>query len=151
MRVAPAVQAPSRSAGAWLHIQLALYALSAAVATWWVGAQLLGASAWLASGSLLCGLAAALAARLALPATAWRLSWVGGSWRLQAPDREELVGRVAVMLDLGAWMLVRFAAQPAARYGRGAVWLPLSRNADATAWPALRVALYAPQPAQHAA
>jgi hypothetical protein len=55
------------------------------------------------------------------------------------------------MLDLGAWMLVRFSEQGASWPWRGAVWLPLSRRVAGGAWPALRVALHAPQPAQPAA
>jgi len=42
-------------------------------------------------------------------------------------------------------MLVRFS--PAGVGRRGAVWLPLSRRDAAAAWPALRAALHAPQPA----
>jgi hypothetical protein len=151
MRVAPSVQASSCSAGPWLSIQLALYALSASVAVWWAGAQLIGGSAWLASGSLVLGLAAALLARRALSAPAWRLGWDGGSWQLQAPGSEARMGNVVLMLDLGAWMLVRFSAQAAAWPWRGVVWLPLSRRSAAGAWPALRVALHAPQPVQPAA
>jgi hypothetical protein len=147
MRVAPPVQASSCSAGAWWSIQVVLYALSAAVASWWALAQLVGANAWVASGSLLLGLVAALAARRALARPAWQLAWDGGSWRLGAPGGEQRAGQVAVMLDLGAWMLVRFTAPPGVQPRRAAVWLPLSRQAAGAAWPVLRVALHAPQPA----
>jgi hypothetical protein len=151
MRAAPPVQASSCSAGLWLSIQQALYALGTAVAAWWVGARLFGASASLAFASLGLGLVAALIARQALMAPTWQLAWDGGSWQLHAPGREERAGRVEVMLDLGSWMLVRFSPQIGARPRLGAVWLPLSRRSAAAAWPALRVALHAPQPAQPAA
>jgi hypothetical protein len=79
-----------------------------------------------------------------------RLDWDGSCWRLQAPGSDERRGSVVLMLDLGAWMLVRFRATDAQPW-RGAVWLPLSRRVAADAWSALRVALYAPQPARPAA
>jgi hypothetical protein len=66
------------------------------------------------------------------------------------PGAEDRTGRAVLMLDLGAWMLVRFSEQDAAWSWRGVVWLPLSRRAAGGAWPALRVALHAPQPAQPA-
>lgn len=151
MRVAPPVQVSSCSAGPWWSIQIALYALSATVASWWAGAQLVGANAWVASGSLLLGLVAAVAARRALAAPAWQLAWDGGSWQLGVPGREPGAGQVAVMLDLGAWVLVRFSVPPGVQPRRAAVWLPLSRQSADAAWPVLRVALYAAQPAQPAA
>ena len=42
------------------------------------------------------------------------------------------------MIDLGGWMLVRFAP--------GVRWLPLTRS-DSADWQALRVALHAVRPA----
>jgi len=150
MRVAPPVQALSCSAGPWWSIQLAMYALSTGVAVWWVGAQLGGAGAGLACGSLVLGLVAGWVARRALAKPAMRLGWDGSSWRLQVPGCDERLGSVVLMLDLGAWMLVRFTAADA-RPGRGVVWLPLSQRVATDVWPALRVALHAPQPARPAA
>jgi len=150
MRVAPPVQALSCSAGPWLSIQLLLYALSTGVAVWWTGAQLGGAGAWLAFGSLVLGLVAAWVARGALARLALRLGWDGSRWRLQAPGSDDRLGSVVLMLDLGAWMLVRFTVADA-RPGRGVVWLPLSQRVATDVWPALRVALHAPQPARPAA
>ncbi len=74
-----------------------------------------------------------------------QLAWDGSAWQLCLPDREVRSGQVALMLDLGSWMLVRFS--PLGLRRRGTVWLPLSRRDAAGAWPALRVALHAPQPA----
>jgi len=151
MRVAPPVRALSSSAGPWLSIQLGLYALSTAVVAWWAGAQFRGPSAWLAFGSVVLGLVVAWVVRRVLAKPAVQLGWDGGSWRLQAPGTEEKVGRAVLMLDLGAWMLVRFSERDAGWPWLGAVWLPMSRGSAADAWPALRVALHAPQPAQPAA
>jgi hypothetical protein len=43
-----------------------------------------------------------------------------------------------VMIDLGPWLLLRFAPADA-----GAVWLPVAEAACGPAWRALRVALHA--------
>jgi len=147
MRVAPPVQALSCSAGPWLAIQLTLYALSMAVAVWWAGARWWEPSGVLAWASLLLGMITAVVARRALSAPALRLGWDGGAWRLCPPGGEGPSGQVALMLDLGRWMLVRFTPESAGRQAwRGAAWLPLSRRDAAAAWPALRVALHAAQP-----
>ncbi len=60
-----------------------------------------------------------------------RLAWDGAAWQLQP---EGQAGQVALMIDLGDWMLVRFSP--------GGYWLPLARR-DAADWQALRVALHA--------
>ena len=149
MRVAPPVQALSCSAGPWQSIQVALYALSTAVAVWWAGAHLGQTGTLLALVSLLAGLVAAIVARGALSEPALRLAWDGSAWRLQPPRGEGPAGRVALMLDLGGWMLVRFTPSSAGRWAwGGATWLPLCRRDVASAWPTIRVALHAPQPLQ---
>jgi hypothetical protein len=147
MRAAPSVQALSCGAGPWLSIQMALYALSTAVAVWWTGAQWAEPGVVLALASLLLGLVAAAVARAALSAPALQLGWDGSVWRLCVPGRGAQPGQADLMLDLGTWMLVCFT--PADRQGwQGATWLPLSRRDTAVAWPALRVALHAPRPAE---
>jgi hypothetical protein len=74
-----------------------------------------------------------------------QLAWDGSAWQLRVPGSEACCGQAVLMLDLGPWMLLRFS--PAGMGRRGAVRLPLSRRDAAAAWPALRVALHAPQPA----
>ena len=152
MRVAPPVQASSCSAGPWLKIQLALYALSAAVAVWWAASTLWEPGAAPALASLLAAAIAAIFARRELSVSELQLVWDGSAWRLQSPGGEARSGRVMLMLDLGHWMLVRFSPADAGRLAwRSATWLPLSRRDVAASWPALRVALHAPQPALPAA
>ena len=152
MRVAPPVQALSCGAGPWLAIQLALYALSTAVAVWWAAARWWEPGAVLFWVSLLLGLIAALVARRALSVPARQLGWDGSSWRVSPPEGGGQTGRVALMLDLGHWMLVRFTPDATdGPFWRRGIWLPLARRDTAAAWPALRVALHAPQPAPPAA
>jgi hypothetical protein len=145
MRVAPPVQALSCSAGPWRSFQLALYASSAAVTVGWAAAMRWQPGAGPLAAGLLAGLVAWLVARRALPVRSVPLAWDGSTWQLRPPGAEARPGQVALMLDLGPWMLVRFS--PAGAGQRSAVWLPLSHRDAAAVWPALRMALHAPQPA----
>ena len=60
-----------------------------------------------------------------------------------ADGRPDQRGDAALMLDLGAWMLVRFLAHPAgsARSGTG-TWLALTLASDLARWASLRGALW---------
>jgi hypothetical protein len=78
--------------------------------------------------------------------TAWRLhrahttadlNWSGAEWLWQG-----LVGQAHVVLDLDAWMLLRFDPLQ----GR-CCWIAASRRSAVGPWPALRAALYARRPA----
>jgi hypothetical protein len=135
MRVAPPVQALSCSAGHWRLFQQVLAAWAVAVAVAWAGAQLGAESTALAGAALALGLAAAWRVGRRLANSARQLVWDGAAWQLLP---EGLAGQVALMIDLGDWMRVRFSP--------GAHWLPLSRGDAAADWQALRVALHAAPP-----
>jgi hypothetical protein len=63
-----------------------------------------------------------------------RLRWDGQAWWLAEPGRDdEARVQLAVLIDLGAWLLLR--AEP------GPVWLPLSRSQQPQ-WGALRATLF---------
>jgi hypothetical protein len=70
------------------------------------------------------------------------LRWDGQDWVLAGRDRHsDQRGDAALMLDLGPWLLVRFA--PAATgSARAAVWFALAADGDAARWAALRGALW---------
>jgi hypothetical protein len=77
------------------------------------------------------------------------LRWDGQDWVLPggAGGRAEQRGAAALMLDLGPWMLVRFAPHPASEKGSdpsssGRTWLPLTLAGDPAQWAALRGALW---------
>jgi hypothetical protein len=135
MRDAPPVQALSCSAGHWRLFQQVLAALAVAVTVAWTGALLGAEGAALAGAALALGLAAAWWVGRRLAYQSRQLDWDGVAWQLRP---EGLAGQVALMIDLGDWMLVRFLP--------GAHWLPLSRRDAATDWQALRVALHAAPP-----
>lgn len=73
------------------------------------------------------------------------LAWNGRTWSLAQAGGEAREGALAVSLDLGGAMLLRFRADAALR-GRRVRWLPVERAAQPHAWHALRCAVYSPQP-----
>ena len=80
------------------------------------------------------------------------LRWDEQRWHLGPADsvgHEPVAGTLAVALDLGSWMLLRFQADASGR--RAAVaWLPAQRRGLESQWHALRCAVYSPRPAPDA-
>ena len=75
------------------------------------------------------------------------LRWDGQAWHLSDAGNStaETPGEVAVAIDLGAWMLLRF--KPVAHTGLPqARWLPVQRRGLEGSWHGLRCALYSPRP-----
>jgi hypothetical protein len=70
------------------------------------------------------------------------LAWSRGSWLLTrpAPDAPATPGSLALMLDLGPWMLLRFRAVDR----RASRWFCIDESAAGPAWHALRAAVYRP-------
>lgn len=96
----------------------------------------------------------AISTAVATGATAWLLTrrrdaargvlaWDGATWRWAQGSSAPRAGEVCVMVDLGAWLLLRFSPAPPARRR---VWLPLSRGAAGPLWSAWRAAVYARRP-----
>ena len=142
MRLAPPAQAWCCNGGPWHRTQQLIYGSSAAMAAFWVGGQLgIGAAVWLPAG-LGLALAAAWLTPYLLRAAPAQLVWDGSSWSLRCEGVEPQPGRARPMLDLGAWLLVRFDPT-AAGVAPGKRWLALARHDAPAGWPALRVALYA--------
>ncbi|MBT9458381.1 MAG: hypothetical protein IV097_17310 [Burkholderiaceae bacterium] len=84
------------------------------------------------------------------------LRWDGQTWLLGAAasrGSETRQGSLRPMLDLGDWLLLRFADRPERRYGQGRSYLALSRADMAQQWPLLRLTLYSAagpsEPARH--
>jgi hypothetical protein len=163
MRAPPPVEYPSALGRAWRTLLSLLVGASLAslvawilpyVAAHWGSRQpdpLLGA---LADPVVEAQLALAAAAVIAACAwLAWKsaaaseltLRWDGQDWVLAGDpdDRLDQRGDVALMLDLGPWMLVRFLPYAASGAGFGAgAWLPLTLAGDLARWAALRGALW---------
>jgi hypothetical protein len=91
---------------------------------------------------------AALAVALSARARPVRLRWDGQAWHLAAHDEPADAmrpGRLGISLDLGFWMLLRFA--PAQGGFASAVWLPVQRRGLESQWHALRCGIFSPLPA----
>ena len=156
MRAAPPLEFTVSRFGAW-RAALGLLAVlgAAAMALWWHGADrprppstALAAVA----GGLLAALPLAHSRRL----SACTLRWDGQRWHLAAlraaasAHGGPAAGQLAVAIDLGGWLLLRFVAETAAVAGPRApraTWLPLQRSGLEREWHAIRGTLYSPRPA----
>ena len=146
MRAAPPFQVTLHRFGVWRGAVMAL-----------AGSGLGTSAAWLATQPAPIGLPALIAAILAVLAILvlgrsllrtppMHLRWDGLSWYLGPNTGEPVPGDLHAAIDLGPWMLLRFApTAPAAR--RRAVWLPAQRRGLEAQWHALRCTVYSPRPA----
>jgi hypothetical protein len=131
VRQAPPVGVTCSAGGAWRASGAGLAALSAGVTLVWtlLHLDIPAAVAWLSAA--VAALAAGGATWRAAASAPVALRWDGQRWL--ADDAE---GEVDVMIDFGAWMLLRWR-------GAGTRWFPLPESEAGGAWPALRRALYA--------
>jgi hypothetical protein len=149
MRAPPAFQVKVRHFGAWRLGVGALIAIASAVL-----------AAWLASGGEVAplplralmgavGAAALLAGTTLMRRPALSLRWDGQAWRLgpvgSAGD-EPWPGELAVAIDWGGWLLLKF--DHAGGAAPGTTWLPIQRRGLESQWHALRCAVYCARPAQ---
>jgi hypothetical protein len=145
MRAAPPVQALSGGIGARQALQRLLQALSAASLAHWAGRWRFGPGPQVALGAAACAALAAWVASLAARPVAHWLVWDGANWTVEVPGSSRVTGQVCVMLDLGDWVLLRFAANMRGKAGAvQRIWLPMSRGEAGAAWHGLRTALHSP-------
>jgi hypothetical protein len=71
------------------------------------------------------------------------LAWDGGSWQWSSGAAAPVAGDLRVMIDLGGWMLLRFA--PLAPE-EAVAWCVASRRHAGALWSAWRAALHARRP-----
>lgn len=76
-----------------------------------------------------------------------RLRWAHGFWRMGFPGSavEDPLTRVDVVVDLGAWMLLRCETE-GHTVSRKVHWLPLQSDGLQGGWHSLRCALHSGQP-----
>jgi hypothetical protein len=150
MRSAPPLQFSVNRHGPWQGVVLLLTASAmAAMFAWW-RALPAPVAAWVsvsaAAGALL---AMACAGSLwQMPATGLR--WDGQRWRVARDGLAERAGELAVALDLGGPMLLRFVPEgtPAGLARRcPALWIAPQRRGLEAHWHPIRCALYAARPA----
>jgi hypothetical protein len=148
MRASPPFQVSVTRFGVWRLAVVGLIVLAAAVLVAWLASRdEFTALGWqLAAGAAGTGL---LASSLALVRIApLSLRWDSQSWHLgpaASAGDEPWRGSLAVALDLGGWMLLRFEHDDAARPRRFS-WLPIQRSGLEDHWHALRCAVYCARP-----
>ncbi len=166
MRHAPPVSVRCLGGWPWRVVQTGLPALATGVVVLWLAQRLeqsdvalgqlvrwfsvlglglgdVGANANQSAAPEALSAALALIMSLIVAAAAWRLArpracdltWDGLRWSANGA-----AGRVAVMVDLGPWLLLRW--WPEAGSNRAPRWLAISGSEAAGAWHALRAALY---------
>jgi len=133
MRPAPAVSVTCCGGTGWRAAQALLPALATAAASAFVLLHL-ELAAWPAG--LLAAAIGLLAWRLVRP-RAHLLRWDGQTWSVDGTP-----GHLAVMIDIGPVLLLRLRPSP-----RGAArWIAVTRAEAASAWHALRAAVYSRPP-----
>ena len=148
MRAAPPFQVCVERFGVWRAAVIALLAVSATVAVAWLVTRHASTPfGWqVAIGGVSLLLVAGGAGLLRI--SPFCLRWDGQAWQLgpAAPAGDEPCrGSLAVALDLGAWMLLRF--EPEGGSNRRRVrWLPVQRRGLEAHWHALRCAVYCSRP-----
>jgi hypothetical protein len=146
MRASPAFSVVVERFGVWrVAVALLVMTCFGVIGTWAVqvadqhGSELI---VGVGLATCLAGLAALWSARMA-PV---ELRWDGRVWRLRqgpASAAEPPAGELRVVLDLGPWMLLRFASR--APTGRSRIdWVPVQRLGLEAHWHGLRCAVHAP-------
>jgi hypothetical protein len=149
MRAAPALQVTVSGRGVWRWLVAALAVASAAAAAWWCAVRLGNPAGSMALGVGVASVLAAIIALRALSRPPQDLRFDGQCWWLGASPAVDAHTRstdVAVVIDLGAWMLLRFDAPADETCERCRRWLAVERRELGPQWHALRCAVYSPRP-----
>ena len=150
MHAAPPLMLSVDRNGQWRAgvLLLATGACASMAAWWW--AQPDPVPAW-ATATALLGFLVALACVGGL----WRLPpvtlrWDRQRWQCTRDGAAEWAGELAVAVDLGGWMLLRFVPDPESAGAPSrprSLWVAVQRRGLEAHWHALRCALYAARPA----
>ena len=144
MHAAPPVRmnlAPDKS---WRgFVVICAGAAAANLVAWLAALADLIAPTAIAASLLACAVSATLAWRVMRRKGNGVLNWDGADWSWAPDATAPATGKLRVMIDLGAWMMLRFAPADAALRTS---WLAPSRRQAAGAWPQWRAALLARRP-----
>jgi hypothetical protein len=145
MRAAPPLQVTLQRFGVWRGAVMALAGSGLATSAAWLATQPrpIGLAAWVAA--IVAMLAVLMLSRSLLRTPPMHLRWDGLVWHLGPSVAAPVPGDLHAVIDLGPWMLLRFV--PTAPAARRAVWLPAQRRGLEAQWHALRCTVYAPRPA----
>ena len=136
MHSPPAFQVSIVHFGVWRALCAGMAAAAVLTAVMWA-ATMAGHSAWVWLWPLAVSAGCAMLLRRPMP---FRLRWDTQDWFVEPGEGRALAGPGAlqVALDLGGWMLLRFA--PVA--GGPARWLPVQCRGHEPAWHGLRSTVY---------
>lgn len=141
MRASPACQVVLKRFGVWRAAVTGLALLSVACIVSWLATRGSPITPGLVGSVIAATVGTIFLLRSLLRMPQRQLRWDGQVWHLAT-----VPGELAVVVDLGAWMLLRFAPADSTRATR-AVWLPVQRRGLEAQWHALRCAVYSPRPA----
>lgn len=144
MRAAPAVQVHVQRFVAWNGMLMSVGVMAMAACSAWFVARGDDLPAWSEGVIAAAVLIAWVGAWTSLRRHPVRLRWDSRHWYLAQPDRrvdETGPAQVQVMIDAGAWLLLRFV--PEGRPSQQlAQWIPVQRSGLEDQWHALRCAVY---------
>jgi hypothetical protein len=143
MHAAPPVRMSLAPERAWLAARCLIAGAAAANAVAWLSTRAQASQAVVAAAALgAAALAAWFAAWAMRPGNGLPdvLAWDGAVWQWSGSGSPPVQGEVRVMIDLGAWLLLRFS--PSAPPQR-AVWRAVSRRHAGPSWRPWRAALHA--------
>ncbi|MFL6661150.1 MAG: hypothetical protein ACJ8G7_03170 [Rhizobacter sp.] len=149
MRASPAFRITISRYGVWRAALSALIVGVLAVQAAWLWSRRDDLPAWGIASLAVIGVALVLAAAPLLRPQATELRWDTRCWhvmRSSHPGGDAASGNLAIALDLGLWMLLRFDPHPGSR-PRRTRWLPVQRRGLEAEWHALRCAVYCARPA----
>ena len=147
MRASPACQITVRDFVWWrAGVGALLLCAIASAAAWWLApAQ---RPAWASAALVLMLLTGVWASTALMRCPPLSLRWDTARWNIgpaAAMGEEALFGQLAVAVDLGAWMLLRF--RPDATTKRtSTVWIAVQQTPSQPQWHAFRCAVYSARP-----
>ena len=150
MRSAPPLQLSVNRYGVWRAVVLLLVASAGAAMLAWWWAQPVPVPQW-ASVVAAAGVLVSAASAAGL----WRtprttLRWERQRWWVTREGLAERAGDLAVAIDLGGWILLRFVPEGAPTglaWRCPPMWIALQRRGLEAQWHTLRCALYCARPA----
>ena len=149
MRAPPAFQVSICRFGMWRAGVAALIAITWAVMAAWLASGNDDAPLALRMSVGLMGVIVLLAGVTLMHRPALSLRWDGQTWHLgpaASAGDERWRGQLAVAIDWGGWLLLKFEHADASAQRR-TTWLPVQRRGLESHWHALRCAVYCARPA----
>lgn len=148
MRAAPAFHVTVTRFGVWRGVVATLAVLTSSALIAWLMSTDEFVQSWLRLTIAACGFAVVITAAGLGRCEPTSLRWDTQCWQLGPASmvgEEPASGSLSVALDLGNWMLLKFAGKDLQKRER-VIWLPIQRRGLESQWHALRCAVYCARP-----